>query len=61
MKDTARSLSLSNKGEYGWAGAASTYFWIDPEYEITGIVMSQFLGSEISLGEEIKSITYTTI
>lgn len=31
-------------GSYGWAGAASTYFWIDPGSEIVGIYLTQLLG-----------------
>lgn len=30
-------------GEYGWAGAAKTYYWIDPQEELIGILMSQFM------------------
>ncbi len=33
---------VSSTGMYGWAGAADTYFWIDPEEELVGIVMAQF-------------------
>jgi CubicO group peptidase (beta-lactamase class C family) len=29
-------------GEYGWGGAATTYFWVDPVEELIGIVMAQF-------------------
>lgn len=27
------------EGVYGWSGAYGTYFWIDPENDVTGIVM----------------------
>ena len=61
MENTSKSLTLANKGEHGWAGAATTYFWVDPQYDLTGVVMSQLLGSRFSLGEEIRSKTYTLI
>ena len=58
MEKANFSLTLSNKGEFGWAGAASTYFWIDPEFEITGVVMAQVLGSNATLGDQIKGASY---
>ena len=30
-------------GEFGWAGAAKTYSWVDPREKIIGIFMSQRL------------------
>ncbi|MCB0128955.1 MAG: beta-lactamase family protein, partial [Caldilineaceae bacterium] len=30
-------------GEYGWAGAAKTYYWVDPKEELVGVFMSQFM------------------
>ena len=33
--------ALSSPGEYGWGGAANTYFWIDPAEEFIGLMMTQ--------------------
>ncbi len=33
--------NLGSKGEYGWSGAASTHFIIDPEKDIVGIFLTQ--------------------
>jgi CubicO group peptidase (beta-lactamase class C family) len=41
LMDVAESQKPGSVGEHGWAGAAKTYFWIDPEDEIIGIMMSQ--------------------
>ncbi len=30
--------------EFGWAGAASTYYWIDPAEELVGVFMTQYQG-----------------
>jgi len=35
--------SLTSLGEYGWAGAAQTYFWIDPAEEFIGLFMTQYM------------------
>jgi CubicO group peptidase (beta-lactamase class C family) len=42
LMDVGQSESVGTIGEYGWAGAASTYFWIDPLEELIGIQMAQF-------------------
>ncbi|MFK7898719.1 MAG: serine hydrolase domain-containing protein [Myxococcota bacterium] len=34
-----------SEGSFGWGGAASTYFWVDPEEDIAVIFMTQLLGS----------------
>ncbi len=39
------SRRLVGQSEYGWAGAANTYFFIDPQEDMIGIFMSQLLPS----------------
>jgi CubicO group peptidase (beta-lactamase class C family) len=34
---------MSSKGDFGWGGAASTYFRVDPEEKIVMISMAQFV------------------
>ena len=41
LLNVAESEKPGSVGEYGWAGAAKTYYWIDPQEEIIGILMSQ--------------------
>ncbi|GHH77578.1 serine hydrolase [Streptomyces sulfonofaciens] len=36
---------LASKGEYGWGGAASTVFWVDPAEEVTVMFFTQLLPS----------------
>ena len=35
--------ALSSVGEYGWGGAANTYFWIDPAEDFIGLMMTQHM------------------
>ena len=42
LMDVGQAQIPGSVGEYGWAGAASTYFWIDPKEELIGIQMAQF-------------------
>ena len=37
---------LGSVGEYAWGGAASTKFWIDPQQELIGILMTQFMPND---------------
>lgn len=45
LMDRHASRRLSGVGEYGWAGAADTYFWIDPREELIGLFMAQLIPS----------------
>lgn len=42
LMDVGQCQTLGSEGEYGWGGAATTYFWIDPKEEFIGILMAQF-------------------
>jgi len=61
MLDTGAVYGLTSQGEWGWAGAASTYFWVDPEEDVEGVVMSQYLGSIIPLGDDIRVAAYQAL
>jgi len=58
MMDPGQSLSLTGKGEFGWAGAASTYFWVDPAEDMVGVVMSQYLGAILPISDDLRSAAY---
>lgn len=54
--------SLTSIGEYGWAGAAQTYFWIDPAEEIIGLMMTQYMPFEpYPVQERFKNLAYQAI
>jgi len=61
MTDTGQALSLTGIGEGGWAGAASTYFWVDRDRQFAGVVMTQYLGATVPIGDFIKSAAYQTL
>jgi CubicO group peptidase (beta-lactamase class C family) len=39
----AESMMPGSVGEFGWAGAAKTYYWVDPQEELVGIVLAQYM------------------
>lgn len=44
-EDPAASKVVSSTGEYGWGGAASTAFWVDPREDLTVLFLTQLLPS----------------
>jgi CubicO group peptidase (beta-lactamase class C family) len=58
MMDPGKALGLTGKGEFGWAGAASTYFWVDPSEDMVGVFMTQYLGSVLPMADDLRSAAY---
>lgn len=42
-----KATQMSNIGEYGWGGVASTTFWIDPVDQVMCIFMTQLIPSSV--------------
>jgi CubicO group peptidase (beta-lactamase class C family) len=42
ITNLGQSQILGSAGAYGWSGAASTHFWVDPQEQLIGIQMAQF-------------------
>ena len=61
MKNKGLAMSLTENGEFGWSGAASTYFWIDRENQLTGIIMTQYIGAYISIADDFRATSYSLI
>lgn len=51
----AGGVNLTN-GEYGWAGAASTKFWLNPQNNMIVITMAQLMPANYSYADEFKKI-----
>jgi CubicO group peptidase (beta-lactamase class C family) len=45
LLDVAASAAPGSAGEFGWAGAAKTHFWVDRKEEIVAVFMAQSLMS----------------
>jgi CubicO group peptidase (beta-lactamase class C family) len=46
LLDPALAGANGNVGEYGWGGAASTVFWIDPVEELAVVFLTQLVPSD---------------
>lgn len=45
LLDPAANRSMATPGTFGWGGAASTAFWVDPTIEVCVVFMTQLLPS----------------
>ena len=61
MTNKGLAMSLTENGEFGWSGAASTYFWIDRENQLTGIIMTQYIGGYITIADDFRATSYSLI
>ncbi len=54
--------SLTSVGEYGWAGLAKTYFWIDPAEDLIGLMLTQLIPVlQHPAQERFRNLTYQAI
>jgi CubicO group peptidase (beta-lactamase class C family) len=57
----ARSGLPGSIGEYGWPGAFSTYFWIDPTEQVFGIFLTQFEPMTLRYGYLFQVLAYQAL
>jgi CubicO group peptidase (beta-lactamase class C family) len=52
----------SSAGEFGWGGAASTTFWVDPAEDLTVLFMTQLLpSSTYPIRTQLKQLLYPAL
>ncbi|MDA8062298.1 MAG: serine hydrolase [Actinomycetota bacterium] len=60
--DLAATKGLGSVGEYGWGGAASTTFWVDPAEELTVSFFTQLMPSSTHpIRPELAALVYQAI
>ncbi|MCA0458354.1 MAG: beta-lactamase family protein [Chloroflexi bacterium] len=60
--DLGQSRRLSSVGEFGWGGAANTYFWVDPAEDFIGLMMTQHLPlSPYPFNDLFRNLAYQAI
>jgi len=48
-------------GTFRWAGAASTFFWVDPQADLTAMVWTQYLPPSWSLDAQFQPLVYASV
>ena len=62
LQDPMAAGTLGTAGEFGWGGAASTAFWVDPKEEITAIFMTQLLPSSTwPIRTQLRQLVYSAL
>ena len=62
LQNLAAQQTLGSVGQYGWSGAANTYFWVDPEEEMVMMVWMQLMPhGKYPIANEFKTLVYQAI
>jgi len=60
--DPAKANIIASVGEHHWGGAASTFFWLDPEEEMFVIFLTQLIpSSTYPIRRELRSRVYQAL
>ncbi len=62
MMDVAQSGMMGSVGLHGWGGYANTHFWMDPQEQLVGILMLQYLpGGTYPVTEDFRTLVYQAL
>lgn len=61
ITDTADNQRIGSVGTFDWSGAASTSFFIDPQEQLIGILMTQKMPFDNRLTTEFRTAVYQAI
>ena len=62
LMDVASTGMAGSVGEFGWGGAFSTYFWIDPAEQLYGLFMTQHApNNTYPVAAQFKQLTYQAL
>ena len=60
--DATQAGLLTSEGEYGWGGAASTSFFIDPKEGLIGLLLTQLMPSRTyPIRNQFKVLVYQAL
>ena len=62
LMDPAQAQIVGSPGLFGWGGAATTDFWIDPTEQLVGVIMPQLMdGGEYPLQADFQVLVYQAL
>ena len=61
MLDVGANAGPGSVGEFGWAGAAKTYYWVDPAEALVGVMMSQYMTGVQPPDRTFRAVVYQAI
>jgi CubicO group peptidase (beta-lactamase class C family) len=61
LMDPAQRGNIGSAGEFGWSGAASTHFLVDPKEDLIAIYCTQLMMGDFALRAEWATMVYQAI
>ncbi|MGW1287233.1 serine hydrolase domain-containing protein [Streptomyces sp. NPDC002586] len=61
VTDPSRTLAPSSLGTYGWTGAATTAFWVDPAHELTVQFMTQVRPKTLKIFPHLRRLVHEAL
>lgn len=62
MLDVAQTGVMGSVGDHGWGGYAETFFWIDSQLGLIGLLMTQYLPSgKYPIRKEFRTAVYQAL
>ncbi|MDC0598704.1 beta-lactamase family protein, partial [Gammaproteobacteria bacterium] len=61
LVDQAASGNLGSIGQFGWAGAATTWVVMDPEEDMVSILLTQFMPTDFDFSSRWQTMVYQSI
>jgi len=61
LTDLPKSLGMGSVGDWGWDGAASTYFRIDPSEKLVLLLMTHRMPCDTEIQVRLKTLVYQAI
>ena len=62
LTDRGAASDIASVGSFGWGGVFNTYFWVDPQEQLIGVLMTQlFPYDHLAIREEFKRLAYQAI
>ena len=59
--DAAQTGVINSNGTFGWGGAAATDFWVDPQEQVVGIIMTQLMDNQLPFQQDFRALTYQAL
>lgn len=62
LTERGTANDVANVGTFSWAGIFNTYYWVDPQEQLIGILMTQvFPNDHLNIRKEFKRLAYEAI
>jgi CubicO group peptidase (beta-lactamase class C family) len=61
LMEPAQSGNIGSKGQFGWAGAATTWVIIDPKEDMISIFLTQYMPMDSNFASRFQTLVYQAI